>query len=152
MSNVERNEAPEQLLDRALRALPLRRAPPTLESRVLRELERRAALAWWRRSFAQWPLPARAGFLVTCAVLISAAFLGGAAVMATVRSLGWAREVGILLSSSANLADLLARSTPPAWLYGGLGVCAVLYVVLFGLGAALYRTLYLQPAAGELRQ
>ncbi|GAC1301228.1 MAG: hypothetical protein NVS1B6_11400 [Steroidobacteraceae bacterium] len=151
MSDDEGNEAPEPLLDHALRTLPLRRAPPTLESRVLREIERRAALAWWRRSFAQWPLPARAAFLVTCAFLIRAAFLGGAAVMATVRSSGWAREVGTLMSSSANLAELLARSAP-TWLYAGLAVCAVLYVVLFGLGAALYRTLYLQPAAGELRQ
>lgn len=152
MSTDERNEAPERLLDRALRALPLRRAPPTLESRVLRELERRAALAWWRRSFPHWPLLARAAFLVICAVLIRAAFLGGAAVMAAVRSLGWARDVGMLMSSGANLAALLARSAPPAWLYEGIAVCAMLYVALFGLGAALYRTLYLQPAAGDLRQ
>jgi hypothetical protein len=152
MSTDERNEASERLLDDALRTLPLRRAPPTLESRVLRELERRAALAWWRLSFPHWPLLARAAFLVICAVLIRAAFLGGAAVLAAVRSLDWARDVGMLMSSGANLAGLLTRFAPPAWLYGGIAVCAVLYVVLFGLGAALYRTLYLQPAAGDLRQ
>jgi hypothetical protein len=152
MSTDELNEAPERLLDRALRALPLRRAPPTLESRVWRELERRAALAWWRLSFPHWPPLARAAFLLICAVLTGAAFLGGAAAMAALRSLGWARDVGMLMSSGANLAALLARFAPPAWLYGGIAVCALLYVVLFGLGAALYRTLYLQPAAGDLRQ
>jgi hypothetical protein len=149
MSAEGRKEAPERLLDRALRTLPLRRAPQTLESRVLRELERRAALAWWRSSFTHWPLPARAAFLVLCAVLIRAAFLGGAAVTAAVGSLGWARDIGMLMSSGANLAALPARFAPPAWLYGGISICAVLYLALFGLGAALYRTLYL---AGDLRQ
>src|ERR1700738_3597831 len=82
----------ERLLDRALRELPLRRAPLTLESRVFGELQRRAALPWWRRSFAHWPLLARAAFLVICGVLIRLAFLGGATAVAGVRSLSWARE------------------------------------------------------------
>ena len=64
----------ERLVDRALHDLPLRRAPHTLESRVFAELERRAALPWWRRSFAHWPLPARSAFLVICIALIAFAF------------------------------------------------------------------------------
>ena len=70
MTTNESREALERLLDRALHELPSRRAPPTLESRVIRELDRRAALPWWRRSFAHWPLLARAGFLVIGAALI----------------------------------------------------------------------------------
>jgi hypothetical protein len=142
----ESHEALERLLDRALRELPLRRAPLTLESRVLRELEHRASLPWWRRSFAYWPLLARAAFLVICGALIRLAFLGGATAVAGVRSLSWAREVGaITASSAANLAALVAHTAPPAWAYEGIAVCAVLYAVLFGLVAAVYRTLYLQP-------
>jgi hypothetical protein len=34
-------------------------------------------------------------------------------------------------------------------LYGILGVGTFLYVTLFGLGAAAYRTLYLSPSTGD---
>ncbi len=142
------SEALDRLFDRTLHELPLRRAPLTLESRVIRELERRAALPWWRRSFAHWPLLARAGFVVICAALIRLAFLGGATAVTGVRSLSWVREVGGLTASAANLLAVLGRIQPPTWAYAGMAVCAVLYAVLFGLGAAVYRTLYLQPQNG----
>jgi hypothetical protein len=156
MSPIESHEANEsqegleRLLDRTLRELPLRRAPFTLESRVLGELERRAALPWWRRSFAYWPLLARAAFLVICGGLIRLAFLAGATTVAGVRSLSWAREVGAITVSAADLAALLARTEPPTWAYEGIAVCAVLYAVLFGLAAAVYRTLYLQPPGNSI--
>ena len=153
----EPTDSLELLLERTLRELPMRRAPLTLESRVLGELQRRAALPWWRRSFAHWPLPARAVFIVICGALIRLAFLGGAAAVAGVRSLhesgalslSWAREIGVLMASGGNLATLLARTLPATWLYEGIAACAVLYAVLFGLGAAMYRTLYLQPLNGR---
>ena len=138
----------ERLFERTLHQLPLRCAPPTLESRVVGELERRAGLPWWRRSFTHWPLLARAGFLVISGLLIKLTLVGAAAV-ADVRSLPWARQVGGLMASGGSLATLLAHAAPPDWLYGGIAVCAVLYAVLFGLGAAVYRTLYLQPTAGS---
>jgi hypothetical protein len=145
MTPNDPNEALARLLDRALRELPMRRAPPTLESRVFGELQRRAALPWWRRSFASWPLLARAAFLVICGALIRLAFLGGTAAVAGVHSLSWAREIGAITASAANFAALLARTVPPTWAYQGIAVCAALYAALFGLGAAMYRTLYLQP-------
>jgi hypothetical protein len=156
MTNDDSDETLERAVDRALRELPLRRAPHTLESRVFAELERRAALPWWRRSFAHWPLPARSAFLVICIALIAFAFAGGAAAMDALESLSdsgalslsWAREAAALMASAGNLIALLTRAVPPGFLYGGLAVCAALYAVLFGLGAAVYRTLYLQPKNG----
>jgi hypothetical protein len=149
MNTTDPQDPLEQLLDRTLRELPLRRAPATLEARVCGELARRSARPWWRRSFAQWPLPARAAFLVLCAVLIRLAFMGGSAAVAGVHSLPWARQAGVLVASLANLTAAIARISPPAWLYEGLAVCGVLYAVLFGLGAVLYRMLYLQSTAGD---
>jgi hypothetical protein len=157
MTDSNPDETLEQRVDRALQDLPLRRAPETLESRVFAELRRRAALPWWRRSFAHWPLPARAGFLVICIALIGFAFVGAAAAMDHLRSLidsgalslSWAREAGVLVASAGNLLASLWHAVPPALLYGGLVVCAALYAVLFGLGAAVYRTLYLQPQNGR---
>jgi hypothetical protein len=136
------------LLDQTLRELPLRRAPATLESRVIGELERRAALPWWRRSFAHWPLAARSLFVVICASLVLGA-LGGTAAVANVHSLSWLREAGGLLMSLGYVAALLKPATLPSWIYGGIAVCAVLYAVLFGLGAAVYRTLYLPQQVVE---
>jgi hypothetical protein len=139
----------EPVFDRALRTLPLRRAPTSLESRVFCELERRAALPWWRRSFTHWPLTARAAFLVICSASAALAMTGGATAAADVRYLYWAREIGALMASGGSLLTLLARIAPPLWLYEGIAVCGVLYAVLFGLGAVLYRTLYLQPLDGR---
>ena len=141
------------MLDRALRDLPLRRAPVTLESRVFSELERRAALPWWSRSFMHWPTPARVAFLVFCGALVAVALVGGAAAVANLGfllDLSGARQVGMLMVSAGNLSALLARTLPFTWLYQVIAVCAVLYAVLFGLGAAVYRTLYLhQPLNGK---
>lgn len=157
MDAKEPDEALERLVHRTLRELPLRRAPPTLESRVLGALERRAELSWWRRSFTHWPLAARAAFLVICCVLVRLAFLGGTTAVAGVHSLyesgapaaSWARQGVVFMASLWNLGALLMRTSPPTWLCVSIAVCAVLYVVLFGLGAAVYRTLYLQPQNGR---
>jgi hypothetical protein len=149
MTTKESPAALERVLDRTLHGLPLRRAPVTLESRVFGELERRAALPWWRRSFVHWPPLARAVFLVICGALIKLAFLGGTTAVAGVRSLSWTQEAGVLVASAGNLAALLAHTPPPLWAYEAIAVCAVLYAVLFGLGAVVYRALYLQPLNGR---
>jgi hypothetical protein len=157
MSLHESDEALQGLLDRTLRELPLRRAPATLEARVCNELQRRAALPWWRRSFMHWPAPARIALLVICGAVAALLFVGGAAAVASLPSLldsgtvslSWARHIGTLMVSAGNLITLLARALPLTWLYQGIVVCAVLYAALFGLGAAVYRTLYLQPLNGK---
>jgi hypothetical protein len=139
----------EQELDRTLRELPLRRAPPTLESRVLRELQRRAALPWWRHSFAHWPTAARAAFVVLGAGLVKLAFLGGAWTAAGVGSLHdsaaampWAHQAVAVVGAAGGFAISLVRAIPPEWIHDGLAVSAVLYAALFGLGIAAYRVLY----------
>jgi hypothetical protein len=61
----------------------------------------------------------------------------------------WAQDVGVLAATAGNLITLLARIVPPAWAYAGIAAATLLYAVLFGLGAAVYRTLYLQPHNGR---
>jgi hypothetical protein len=126
----------EQLISQALKDLPARRAPGTLETRVLNELQRRAALPWWRVSFAQWPAVPRIAFVVTCIALVAATILGGVSALAGVslnvvaaQVLSWLHPFLAVISSA-----------------GGVALGIVLYVSLFGLGAAAYRTLYLRPS------
>jgi len=150
-------------VSRALRQVPLRRAPPSLESRVLAEIGRRAALPWWRRSFARWPGPARVGFAMTCAALIAAllamtrpwapgaalagAALAGAGARAAGSWLPWARSALTLIDVARELEAALVRVIPLDWLYGAMAAGALLYSALFGLGAVAYRTLYLNTSS-----
>ena len=147
-------------MQRTLHGLPLRRAPLTLESRVLGELQRRAALPWWRHSFAQWPRAARSTFVLLCAALAGLVFRAASGpsqvlshcTQSGVLSLPWARQALMLTGTAGELAASLVRAVPPDWVYEGLAVSALLYTALFGLAAAAYRTLYLKPEiSGELR-
>jgi hypothetical protein len=148
----------EKLMSQTLRGLPSRRAPGTLEARVIDELQRRAALPWWHVGFARWPAVPRAAFVVVCAALIAATILGGASALVGMRSLNeaaalplsWMHPVLTVFSSAGGVAALLVRVIPPLWLYGALGFGIVLYVALFGLGAAAYRMLYRPSSAGDL--
>jgi hypothetical protein len=158
MNKTEAEQKLEQVLHQALSGLPPRRAPGTLESRVANELTRRGLLPWWRASFASWPVAARVMFILVSAVLAAVTILGGVSAYLGDRSFGevsavvlsWAHPLLTVLSSAGGLVALLVHVIPPLWLYGVLGVGTFLYVTLFGLGAAAYRTLYLRPSsAGE---
>jgi hypothetical protein len=155
---IESEQKLERVLQQALGGLPPRRAPGTLETRVADELARRALLPWWRASFGSWPAPARVMFVLVCAVLVALTILGGVSAYLGDRSfdeaaavlLSWAHPFLTVVSSAGGLVALLVHVIPPLWLYGTLGVGIFLYVTLFGLGAAVYRTLYLRPtSAGD---
>jgi len=154
---TDTEERVERLLSRELRALPPRSAPRTLESRVFSELARRAARPWWQRSFADWPMGPRVAFVLICIALVGATFLGGVSAFVGVRSLSevgalllvWMQPALVIMASVGGLAALLVRVIPPFWFYAGLAVGAMLYVTLFGLGAAAYRMLYRPSLAGD---
>jgi hypothetical protein len=148
---TEADRRMETVIDAALCELPLRPAPPSLELQVLEELSRRAALPWWRHSFAGWPAIARVGFVLMCMMLVGLAFLAGLWALESLGSpalgllsMPWARHAIALVDVAAELASL-ARIVPPTWVYEGLAASVVLYAALFGLGIAAYRTLYLDP-------
>lgn len=152
--HIDTEQKLERAVNRALKELPLRRAPGTLELRVVGELQRRAVLPWWRVSFAHWPVAARVAFVVICVALVAATILGGVSAFIGARPLievaalvlSWAHPFLAVLSSAGGVTALLVHVIPPLWLYGGMTLGIVLYVALFGLGAAAYRTLYLRPS------
>jgi hypothetical protein len=145
-----------QLIDRTLRGLPSRRAPPTLEWRVLAEIERRASRVWWRRSFSSWPVPARAGFVVLSLGLIVLTLAGSewtATVFAPWGDAGAALAVPVhrtvgFLTTMQDLGRLMTRLIPVDWIYGGASIAIALYGGLFGLGTVAYRVLYLKSGKG----
>lgn len=134
----------DRVVQRALGDLPLRPAPPNLESRVLEELSRRAALPWWRRSYRQWPQVVRALFVGVCASLGGLTVLAGARMAWTVRPGHALERLSTIAGAAGDALSALAHAIPLAWIYEACVFAAVLYVVLFALGAAAYRTLYLE--------
>jgi hypothetical protein len=152
---IDRDESLDREMEvrvgQALRTLPHRRAPATLESRVLDALARRVPLPWWRRSFGEWPAPARVAFGVTSAVLVVIAVLAGAAANANLGSLGASpalatpvlRDASVFFVITRTLSVSLASTLSSSWVLGCLVASAALYAALFGLAIAGYRTLYL---------
>jgi hypothetical protein len=142
----------ERAIHQTLRSLPPRRAPRTLELRVFAELERRAALPWWRQSFAHWPLAARAVFLVASAGLVKLTLMATVWVMGGLDSaafteaistqFAWVHTARSMVNGIGDFCAILFRSIPPLWLYGTAAFVAAMYAALFGLGATAYRTLY----------
>jgi len=141
----------EKPIHQVLRELPTRRAPRSLESRVMAAIAAQQALPWWRQSFVHWPLAARGAFFVVTALLAAAiiviCFRTTGEVHATSLLAGplslWAK-VTALTSSVSNVFGVVLRSIPAVWLYGGLAFLGVMYAALFGLGAAAYRSLFAQ--------
>jgi hypothetical protein len=142
----------ERLVHQTLRTLPPRRAPRSLEDRVLAEIERRAALPWWRQGIAHWPMAARVGGLIGLAVVARLFFVLSNWVMAGFDStplraelavqMTWLRVIGRLGQTALDAAGTVANSIPAPWLLGGGLFVAALYVALVGLGILAYRTLY----------
>jgi hypothetical protein len=150
---------PEPMLNELLRGLPLRRAPAALEYRVCRELERRAARPWWFRGFSQWPAGARTSFVAVCIAIIGLTAGDGAWTViermltnAAVAPLSWTHTTAAAIRSACEVAALLVRVIPVAWIYGALMAGVALYMALFGLSAAAYRAFYLPPSRAGDRQ
>jgi len=136
------DEKLEQLIMGALAGLPLRRAPDALERRVLAELAQRAALPWWRRHFAQWPMAARTGFVALCVLLAGLSVTSGLTHLAS-QGWAWARPVVGVMAAFGGVTSWALSLVPPLYFYIGLGLGGLLYLLLFGIGAFAYRTLYL---------
>ncbi|ACB74002.1 hypothetical protein [Opitutus terrae] len=140
----------ENLIHQTLRALPERRAPRSLEGRVLAAIAARQALPWWKQSFRAWPIAVRGAFVVaSCALVAALAFawvLYGPQNVDVSQTL--ARPLALLESvrgvgrALVDFGAILLRHVPTLWLYGAIAAFIGLYVTLFGVGATAYRTLY----------
>lgn len=142
----------ESLVSHLARNQPLRRAPASLEQRVLAQLAvQRANVPWWRKGFAHWPLPARAAFLLASYGFVRLAFTSVMSLISFVSSreaagaaMSWVHSCTEVLSAVASTGSALMHAIPTTWLYGAIVVGFALYAVLFGLGTVAYRTLYVQ--------
>lgn len=150
----------ERLIDSGLSEQPSIRAPQTLQARVWAELERRAALPWWHRSFRHWPISMRILFVLTALaavwLVLSANAWSQAADAATQLAapvsskLNWLQHLGAVLALLGSLyrdtAQTLLQRIPGVWLYGAIALIIAMYSMLAGIGVAAYRTLGRAPS------
>lgn len=148
------DEKLERLVGQALREQPLRRAPASLEARVLGELAARARLPWWRRGIASWPAAVRVPVIAGCAVCVPLVWVLSlwlaARLVTAIRSrvagpLATLHEAGQMLASLGATATHLFQIIPREWLLGGILATATVYAVLFALIAVGYSLLYPRP-------
>jgi hypothetical protein len=139
------HEQLERFIDKALRDQPLQRAPSDLESKVMAAIAQRAVTPWWRSSFAHWPMAARILFLVASAVFVKLGLDATALVIGpfdpAARSAALLAELAWIHALYVSIGAVL-RSLPSWWIYCGVTVLGALYLMLFGVSAAAYRTLY----------
>ena len=142
----------EKLINETVRDLPLRRAPRSLEARVFAEIARRQALPWWQQSLSKWPAVVRWTFLIVSATLAAAMIVGCVTLLRTgsfdaiLQSLSgpveFGRSVWAAGRALTGLGQNLMELIPAPWFYGTLAGIALLYAMVFSIGAAAYRTLY----------
>lgn len=142
----------EQQIHAVLREQPLRRAPMSLEDRVLGEISRRHALPWWRQSFTYWPTPMRLCFLVLVSGAVALALLWSMQVVGLVSQsavdnvfqplVGAGHTLKLAASAVAGLGAAIMPEITTSWLYAALAVIGGAYAVMLGLGATAYRVLW----------
>jgi hypothetical protein len=150
-SRDQTDEKLERLVSHVLRDQPLRRAPASLEARVLGELGARARLPWWRRGVASWPAAVRVPVIAGCAVCVPLVWILSLWLATRLVSVARAPVAGPLanlwdagrtLASLGTITAHIIQSIPREWLLGGLIATATLYAVLFALVALGYSLLY----------
>ena len=153
-SRDQTDEKLERLVSQVLRDQPLRRAPASLEARVLGEIAARARLPWWRRGIASWPAVVRVPVITGCAVCVPLVWVLSLWLATRLASVSRARIAGPLatlqgtghtLASLGALTAHIIQSIPRDWLVGGMIATATLYAVLFALVAVGYSLLYPRP-------
>jgi hypothetical protein len=133
-----RQDELERQVTRALQGQPLRRAPGSLEHRVLAQITSGATATGWRRGFAHWPIAARVLFLAASAGVVKLALAMAMWLDSPTPSLHLPSQVA-WLQTLLVAVDSVARTVPSLWVHAGIAILAIMYAALFGIGASAYR-------------
>ncbi len=134
-------EGLERLVGQIARSQPPRRAPATLQARVLDAVARQDRRSAWTGGFDRWPAAARIAFAVlTLAAAVASARLPGLAT-----PLAAVREFVFGLASAGALGHLIfetaVRALPAAWLCAAAAALVTLYAAVAALFSLTHRSL-----------
>ena len=152
--NADYEKQLEDRVGRELKALGELEAPPEIARRVMRVIEQRAAMPWYRHEWPAWPLAIRgvslAGLLTAFAgvCLASLRLVHFAVVSPAGREVsGWfslADSVWNAATVLVNALGLALRSLGPAVLIGTAALLLVCYAMCVGLGTVYWRLAYVR--------
>ena len=137
----------EALLHRELKELPPLKAPSSLAPNVMAILAARSRVPWWQRAWWDWPVAAKAAFVVV-ALMVAGAFSGGSLFLGDGMS-GYSWDVAgrfdFTDSILGNFTPLLSafhrvwlEFAQPFLIYGAIAAGAV-YLMFIGVGTACFR-------------
>ena len=137
----------ESLLDAELKKLPPIAAPASLLPNVMSAIAARGHVPWWQRAWWDWPLTAKAAFILI-ALAIVGAFSGGG-VMLDEGVSNYSQQVAERFGPMASLWDtaltilsvggsLVEKIGQPLLLYGAVFI-GLLYLTCLGLGTVCVR-------------
>jgi hypothetical protein len=136
-------------IDRELKRLPEVPAPPTLLPRVLRMIEARARLPWYRKAWQGWPTPWRVLSLVLALTLFGGFCFGSWQLMHTQPVSVALHRVGGWLASLATLLNVINVLLGAVWgamkhlgtgfIVACLASIALGYTACVGLGSVYFR-------------
>ena len=139
----------EAAIDRELKGLGDLPAPPTLTSRIMRALEHRAALPWYRRAWQTWPVAWQAASLAALVVLFGGISHGVVELFQAASGTSSAHQVGGWFASAAAVFKsitvlgealvLATRHLGMTVLIGCVAGIVLAYATCFGLGTAWVR-------------
>jgi hypothetical protein len=138
----------ETFIDQELRRLPDLEAPPGLLNSVLKELQRRQSLPWWRRSIWYWPASARIAAFSSLALLAAGWILVGMGYwfdwnVTMPHFTGWwptvASEFGRWQNAFRLGVSWIQTTLEMPWVWGAILFCGAAYLTLIGVGSALVR-------------
>jgi len=137
----------ESLLDAELKLLPPVAAPASLLPNVLSAIAARARLPWWQRAWWDWPLTAKAAFLLL-ALAIVGAFSGGGAMLderissysqQAVERLGPVISLWETVLTMLNVVQSLVEKIGQPLLLCAAAIVGLLYLTCVGLGTVCVR-------------
>ena len=116
-----------------LKQLPPLKAPASLVPNVLRLVAAKARLPWWRLSWWDWPVAAKASFLLFALSLVAAVSQGGVLVNQGIAD--YSLQVSERLGPAASLLETAQTLLGAAALVWEKTAQPLLFVVLVGVGA-----------------
>lgn len=147
--NFEYEKRLEAVVDRELKSLPELRAPSTLMFRVMKAVEARLGLPWYRQSWQMWPLA-----LQTVSLVVLLALFGGLCfgtwelthtesfAAATHTAGSWFSGFGVIWHATAALLNALVlavRQLGTGFLVAIFAALALGYALCVGLGTVYLR-------------
>jgi uncharacterized BrkB/YihY/UPF0761 family membrane protein len=139
----------EAEIDRELKSLPELPAPPTLATRVMSAIERRANRAWYRQPWQEWPAALRMVSLVILLALFGGLCVAGCRLAQGEAFIATTHQLGRCLSGLGTLGNaagvllgavvLAVKQLGTAIIVAALAAVAVGYAICLGLGTVCVR-------------